>query len=1276
MVSIRYYISRVVDKVNSIPDLQTVINAIYDKLHPLPTDPRTIHYNAPPGASQKRIKTSNKVTTAKYNIITFLPKNLIEQFQRLANVYFLIISLLQLFTGLSPTGQFGTAIPLAIVIVAQMLKDIYEDLFRHKEDWKTNNTKAYVFRNGKLKTVKWKNVRTGDLIQVFNDQYFPADIVCLGSYSKKKDRSGNPRRDICYIETSQLDGETNLKIRRPFDGTKDLTLDQYQNQHYKVEYEPPNHFIYKFTGKITVEAGPVKDDENTVRSAVMDDIPNEEQQSQPLGPDNILLRGSMLKNTEWIIGLVMYTGKHTKLRLNSKRSPHKRSKIEKRINYYLFSLFAVQWIITICCVIARAIWNAISQNHWYIFNGPQENAAWTAIKSIITFFILFNNFIPISLYVSMELVKLLQARWFMNKDIKMYYAEKDAAAEAKSSSLNEELGQVEFIFSDKTGTLTQNKMELIKFGVKGHIYGYFEHERDDNNIRSENWRISDDGFQFWDNRINDGNWKTLSDRKAIEDFFLTLALCHDVIPERNDKNNPEKVEYTSPSPDEIALVKTVKHFGYEFIDKSNDSMTLKIDGQECQFKLLNVLEFSSKRKRMSVIVQFPHNNKIYLLSKGADSEMQKRMKQTPLTQHEQKETEENLHHMARVGLRTLVVGKAELSVSEYEHWQKNYFYPASIATEDREKLLESAYERVEKNLSLVGLTAIEDKLQNGVPEAISTLTDAGIKIWVLTGDKKETAVNIGKTCQMITKDMNLTIIDYVPQDSSTPIPDQKREVRDIVQEKYAELISSPKGSLTPNGLVVTGATLDLIIPPKEKGKKKKSKDPNQAADDELEALKAQELAKEVIYPGEEKLSILFLRLCLLCRAVICCRVAPLQKAQIVLLVKDNLQGSPTTLAIGDGANDVSMIQAAHIGVGISGEEGLQAAKAADYAIAQFEYLTRLLLVHGRWNYRRIAKLICYSFYKNAIVQLCNFFYVFFNGYTGKSLYENTSLALFNVFWASIPIMVLALFDQDVKPHISLRYPQLYVDGPNDYHFNLWVFLMWLFNALWQSLIIFFVPYGILQYGVLNGGKTPDDSFLGLVIFTSIVIVVNLKIMVESSNWTPLHSLSVLGSIGIWFVFLLIYSVLWHIVPKLNFFPFTSLEVTARSYYFAFYDAASSSTFWLTIFLVVCLCLLKDVIWKSFKRTFFKKYYHIMQDLQRRKSARALSFDDVKKKYSVRKVKSRTRSIRAQPPLKATAFRDVEMKDKNFEDDNESPRSPKSEQKSESISSQRKGEPTA
>eukprot|EP00817_Percolomonadidae_sp_ATCC50343_P002374 CAMPEP_0117424592 /NCGR_PEP_ID=MMETSP0758-20121206/4978_1 /TAXON_ID=63605 /ORGANISM="Percolomonas cosmopolitus, Strain AE-1 (ATCC 50343)" /LENGTH=788 /DNA_ID=CAMNT_0005208459 /DNA_START=650 /DNA_END=3013 /DNA_ORIENTATION=+ len=788
-----------------------------------------------------------------------------------------------------------------------------------------------------------------------------------------------------------------------------MTEETIKDVKAKVKCEAPNAAIYKFNGNITVDT----------------------QIDVPVTTDHMLLRGSKLMNTEWILGIVIYCGRHTKLRMNARKSPHKRSKIEKLTNYYLFSLFITQWIITILCVVLLAVWNATSQNHWYIFHNYTENAALEVFKSVITFFILFNNFIPISLYVSIEFVKLLQANLFMNNDIGMYFEEKDSPAEVKSSSLNEELGQVEYIFSDKTGTLTQNKMELLKFAIKDKMYGFFKEDASPYNNRPANWKIQD-GFQFYDSRINELAFHKEQYGEDIHDFLCILALCHDVIPEKLRDISPPRIVYSSPSPDENALVKAAQYLGFELVDKTSDRMTVRVNNKDHVYKLLNVLEFNSTRKRMSTIVEYP-NGKIYILTKGADSVMKKLLAPG---KSDWQCAERHLDTMAKEGLRTLVVAKAELNRRTYDHWNRTYFIPAASQIKDRKKKLAEAAEMIEQNLQLVGVTAIEDKLQDHVPDSIAQLAVAGIKIWVLTGDKLETAINIGKTCRMLTDDMVVLQLNYTDKMAEgKTVAQQRREIRQLI-ETYSNMAET-KYKDRKLGIVVTGSTLSLIL---EHGIKPK-KISDEMTDEERE-FNLDPKNWNWIVKGEEKLEIAFLRLAMQCRSVICCRVTPLQKSQVVLLVKNNLSGTPITLAIGDGANDVSMIQAAHIGVGISGEEGLQAAKAADYAIAQFHFLRRLLLVHGRYNYRRIAKLIVYSFYKNAIVQLCNFYYIFFNGYTGTSLYENASLSLFNVIFASLPIVILALFDMDVKPETALHFPQLYYDGPADYHFNIIVFLQW------------------------------------------------------------------------------------------------------------------------------------------------------------------------------------------------------------------------------------------
>lgn len=275
------------------------------------------------------------------------------------------------------------------------------------------------------------------------------------------------------------------------------------------------------------------------------------------------------------------------------------------------------------------------------------------------------------------------------------------------------------------------------------------------------------------------------------------------------------------------------------------------------------------------------------------------------------------------------------------------------------------------------------------------LPQAGIKIWVLTGDKQETAMNIGFACQLLTDKMEIIVIN---EDSPAATRD---EISRRIMACRKSLNSSSSSETDPNdpsnanelALIIDGHTLTFAL--------------------------------------EDDIKMLLLELGTMCKAVLCCRVSPLQKALVVQLVRENLDA--ISLAIGDGANDVSMIQAAHVGVGISGEEGLQAARASDYSIAQFRFLQRLLLVHGRHSYRRISKVILYSFYKNITLYMAQFWFTIFNGFSGQTFFERNTLTAYNVAWTLLPIVALGVFDKDITDRMLLAHPQLYQTGLRRYY---------------------------------------------------------------------------------------------------------------------------------------------------------------------------------------------------------------------------------------------------
>ncbi|KAL0490666.1 phospholipid-transporting ATPase Atp8 [Acrasis kona] len=358
-------------------------------------------------------------------------------------------------------------------------------------------------------------------------------------------------------------------------------------------------------------------------------------------------------------------------------------------------------------------------------------------------------------------------------------------------------------------------------------------------------------------------------------------------------------------------------------------------------------------------------------------------------------------------------------------------------------------------------------------------------------------------------------------------------------------------------------------------------------------------------PTVHELCIMFLKLCMLCKNVICCRVSPLQKALVVKLVKNNLIGS-ITLAIGDGANDVSMIQAAHIGVGISGEEGMQAARASDYSIAQFRFLKTLLLVHGRYNYRRITKLICYCFYKNAALMMIQFWYVWYNAFTGKSVYDNLSLILFNIVFSSLPIIAFALFDRDVSVESSLNVPQLYILGQRSYYYNMRVFFGWIFNGIWHSIACFFVPLYVLNEAMLRHGVNADHNTLSYLVYTCLIVVITLKVGVESATWTWVHFFTFFISMALWFIVSIVYSEIWPLVERIlrngKWSFFEVIRTSSRGAKDDFYNSSTNALFWFAVLITVVMALSRDVSWKSIVRNLkyknlLRQVYHVVQDME-------------------------------------------------------------------------------
>ncbi|NWV70719.1 AT8B2 ATPase, partial [Malurus elegans] len=1056
---------------------------------------------------------SNCIKTSKYNIVTFLPVNLFEQFQEVANTYFLFLLILQLIPQISSLSWFTTIVPLVLVLTITAVKDATDDYFRHKSDNQVNNRQSQVLIGGVLRQEQWMNVRVGDIIKLENNQFVAADLLLLSS---------SEPHGLCYIETAELDGETNMKVRQAIPVTAELG-DTSKLAHFDGEVicEPPNNKLDKFGGTLYWK-----------------------ENKYPLSNQNMLLRGCVLRNTEWCFGLVIFAGPDTKLMQNSGRTKFKRTSIDRLMNTLVLWIFGFLVCMGVILAIGNAIWEhevGVCFQIYLPWDEGVHSAFFSGFLSFWSYIIILNTVVPISLYVSVEVIRLGHS-YFINWDKKMYCAKRRTPAEARTTTLNEELGQVEYIFSDKTGTLTQNIMVFSKCSVNGHSYGDVQDllghkaelgERPEPVDFSFN-PLADARFQFWDPSLLEA--VKLGDLH-VHEFFRLLSLCHTVMSEEKSEG---ELLYKAQSPDEGALVTAARNFGFVFRSRTPKTITVHELGQAITYQLLAILDFNNIRKRMSVIVRSPEG-KIRLYCKGADTILLERLH--AVNQDLTSITTDHLNEYAGEGLRTLVLAYKDLEESYYKDWSER-LHQAGSASEAREDRLARLYDEVEHDMMLLGATAIEDKLQQGVPETIAILTLANIKIWVLTGDKQETAVNIGYSCKMLTDDM--TEVFVVTGHTVLEVREELRKAREkmmdtsrsvgngFCQEKLSSKFTSVLEAIAGEyALVINGHSLAHAL----------------EADMEVE----------------------FLETACACKAVICCRVTPLQKAQVVELVKKYKKA--VTLAIGDGANDVSMIKTAHIGVGISGQEGIQAVLASDYSFSQFKFLQRLLLVHGRWSYLRMCKFLCYFFYKNFAFTMVHFWFGFFCGFSAQTVYDQYFITLYNIVYTSLPVLAMGVFDQDVPEQRSMEYPKLYEPGQLNLLFNKREFFICIAQGIYTSVLMFFIPYGVFADATRDdGAQLADYQSFAVTVATSLVIVVSVQIGLDTGFWTAINHFFIWGSLAAYFaiLFTMHSDGLFRIFP--NQFRFVG---NAQ-------NTLAQPTVWLTIALTTVVCIVPVVAFRFLK----------------------------------------------------------------------------------------------
>ncbi|CAJ1958657.1 unnamed protein product [Sphenostylis stenocarpa] len=1120
-------------------------------------DARLVYINDPLKTNETFVFAGNSIRTSKYSLLSFIPKNLFEQFHRIAYVYFLIIAILNQLPQLAVFGRAVSILPLSFVLFVTAVKDAYEDWRRHNSDKIENNRLASVLVDGNFVEKRWRDVRVGEVIRIKANEPIPCDIVLLST----SDPTG-----VAYVQTINLDGESNLKTRYAKQETRGK-----EGFGGVIKCEKPNRNIYGFLANMEVDGKKLS-----------------------LGSSNIVLRGCELKNTNWAIGVAAYCGSETKAMLNSSGAPSKRSRLETRMNFEIiwlsFFLVALCTITSVCA----AVWlkrhkdelNLLPYYRKLDFSEEGEvesyeyyGWAWEVVFTFLMSVIVFQVMIPISLYISMELVRVGQA-FFMIRDNRMYDEETKSRFQCRALNINEDLGQIKYVFSDKTGTLTQNKMEFqcasiwgvdysftessmegdqLEHSVEGEIYLLLVHtflalplmphgfvyERNNNTRRLFCVIIClVDGKVFRPKMKVKVNPELLQlarseflnlEGKRIHDFFLALATCNTIVPLVVDSPDPDVklMDYQGESPDEQALAYAAAAYGFMLIERTSGHIVIDIHGQRQKFNVLGMHEFDSDRKRMSVILGYPDNS-VKVFVKGADTSMLNVIEKS-FSMDLVRATEAHLHSYSSIGLRTLVIGMRDLNASEYDQWHSS-FEAASTAVFGRAAMLRKVSSIVENSLSILGASAIEDKLQQGVPESIESLRIAGIKVWVLTGDKQETAISIGYSSKLLTSKMNQIIINSNNKEAC------RKSLQDalVMSKKLmstSRVANSAGGSSeeTPIALIIDGTSLVHIL------------------ESDLEE-QLYELASG-------------------CSVVLCCRVAPLQKAGIVSLVKNRT--SDMTLAIGDGANDVSMIQKADVGVGISGQEGRQAVMASDFAMGQFRFLVPLLLIHGHWNYQRLGYMILYNFYRNAVLVLVLFWYVLFTAFTLTTAINEWSTTLYSIIYSSLPTIVVAILDKDLGKRTLLKYPQLYGAGQRHEAYNKRLFALTMLDTLWQSMVIFWAPLFAYWH------STVDVASIGDLWTFGVVILVNLHLAMDVVRWYWVTHVAIWGSIVATFISVMIID------------AFPNLPG-----YWAFFHAAGTRLFWLLLLGIIIAALLPRLVVKFVYQYYFPNDIQICRETEK------------------------------------------------------------------------------
>ncbi|XP_011500135.1 PREDICTED: probable phospholipid-transporting ATPase IIB isoform X2 [Ceratosolen solmsi marchali] len=966
---------------------------------------------------------TNVIRNQKYSIITFLPMVLFQQFKFFLNLYFLLMAISQFIPDIRIGYLYTYWGPLCFVLAVTLCREAVDDCRRYKRDKEVNGQKYYRLVKGfnTPELVPSSKLRVGDLVVVEKGQRVPADLVLL----RTTEKSG-----ACFVRTDQLDGETDWKLRLAVPTTQKLDGDsQLFDIKASLYVEKPQKDIHSFIGTFTRYDG--------------------YSSEESLGVDNTLWANTAIASGS-ALGVVVYTGQETRSLMNHSAPRSKVGLLDEEINQLTKVLF--------CAVIGLALVMMCLKG----FSGP-----W--YRYMFRFVLLFSYIIPISLRVNLDMGKTFYA-WCIQRD-------KDIAGTVvRTTTIPEELGRISYLLSDKTGTLTQNKMVFKKLHLGTISYGQDSFD-EVSSVLQTFYTIDSESSPIKVSTNTYSGKVRRSENTRIYEAVHALALCHNVTPVYDDVKNKdlnskldtdsvETVEtnsvrsqpegdsnynsdqgltYQASSPDEVALVKWTEEVGLALIKRDLNTMQLKApNGKLLNYTILQIFPFTSETKRMGVIVKEESTNEITFYLKGADVVM------AGIVQYNDW-LEEECGNMAREGFRTLVVAKKNLTEEQYLDFEARY-NAARMCVTDRVSRVTAVIESLEREMELLCVTGVEDKLQDKVRSTLESLRNAGIKIWMLTGDKLETATCIAKSSRLVSRTQGLHVF------------------KSVVTRTDAHLELNIFRKKQDCALVISGDSLEVCL---------------QYYEDE------------------------FLELACGSPAVVCCRCSPTQKAEVVSLIQRHT--GKRTAAVGDGGNDVSMIQSADAGIGIEGLEGRQASLAADFSIQQFSHLANLLLVHGRRSYKRSAALSQFVIHRGLIISTMQavFSAVFY--FSSVPLYQGFLMVGYATIYTMFPVFSLVL-DKDVSGKIALTFPELYKDLSKGRSLSYKTFFMWVLISIYQG--------GVIMYGALI---MFEDEFIHIVAisFSALVLTELIMVALTIRTWHHIMVLAEVFSLALYMLSLVV-----------------------------------------------------------------------------------------------------------------------------------------------------------